>query len=552
MKILMLLSNPFITDPRVYNEATALVDAGNEVTVIVWDRRKEHKPEDVLDGVNIIRIHNNLLMKILPSDLFRNPLWWRKSYRKGLSLYNDGFTFDVVHCHDLDTLQAGVWLKKKTGCKLVYDAHEIFGYMILETMPRIVVSFTFWFEKRLIKNVDGIIAVSNPVKSYLNSITDKQITIVMNCKSLVSEIRQHLPNNSIFTVCYIGGFVESRMFPELVDIICSIDNVRFVVAGMKNGLYEEVKERCGKYKNCEFLGQISAADVIPKTLESDASICMFNPDRVMHQVGLPNKVFEAMVTKTPIIVTKDMYYSTNFVEKENCGLSVENSGAGVCKAITRLRDNPELCEELGKNGLDAAFKKYNWEKQKDELLEVYECIKESNLDYHKKSYADKIDVRQLKLNLGCGRETKEGYINVDMFNHEGVDLVWDLNVLPLPFKDNSVDEVFCSHILEHLVTPYPLVLDIHRILKPNGLFHSKLPTNCHSLVHLRSNHTSDYFAVVASDTKESSLETKSLFIKKSVHGNRRSIPRLISRFLMVLRSFLYDEYEYELIKREER
>ena len=157
----------------------------------------------------------------------------------------------------------------------------------------------------------------------------------------------------------------------------------------------------------------------------------------------------------------------------------------------------------------------------------------------------------MKLNLGCGREAREGYINVDKFKHDGVDVVWDLNVLPLPFKDNSVDEVICSHILEHLINPYPLVLDIHRILKPDGLFHCKLPTNCHSLVHLRSNHTSDYFGVVTSNINEPGLETKSLFIKGSVHGNRRSVKRIISRLLLVLRSFLYDEYEYELIKRDE-
>ena len=157
----------------------------------------------------------------------------------------------------------------------------------------------------------------------------------------------------------------------------------------------------------------------------------------------------------------------------------------------------------------------------------------------------------MKLNLGCGREIKEGYINADMSRHDGVDVVWDLNVLPLPFKDNSVDEILCSHILEHLINPYPLVLDIYRVLKPGGLFHCKLPTNCHSLVHLRSNHTSDYFGVVTSNTDESSLETKSLFIKKSVKGNRRSIKRLISRFFLVFRSFLYDEYEYELVKRKE-
>ena len=108
MNILMILSNPFIVDPRVYKEATSLVQAGHQVTVIVWDRKQQYEPESIIDGVRIIRIHNKKLQRILPHDLFRNPLWWRTAYKKGLELYNTDFPFDVVHCHDLDTLQAGI------------------------------------------------------------------------------------------------------------------------------------------------------------------------------------------------------------------------------------------------------------------------------------------------------------------------------------------------------------------------------------------------------------------------------------------------------------
>ena len=148
MKILMLLSNPFMVDPRVHNEAKALVDEGNEVAVVVWDRKGEYGQEDVVDGIRIVRIHNTGLMKVMPNDLFRNPIWWRTAYKKGLELHKGGFDFDTVHCHDLDTLQPGVCLKRKIGCKLVYDAHEIFGYMIEGNVPRVVSKQAFRMEKR--------------------------------------------------------------------------------------------------------------------------------------------------------------------------------------------------------------------------------------------------------------------------------------------------------------------------------------------------------------------------------------------------------------------
>lgn len=45
----------------------------------------------------------------------------------------------------------------------------------------------------------------------------------------------------------------------------------------------------------------------------------------------------------------------------------------------------------------------------------------------------------MKLNLGCGKEQKRGYINIDI--QEPCDLKHDLRT-PLPFADGSVDEIF--------------------------------------------------------------------------------------------------------------
>ncbi len=372
MNILMILSNPFMVDPRVYKEAKSLVAAGHSVTVIVWDRKKDYRSSDVVDGVRVVRIHNHGLMKVLPGDLFRNPCWWWKAFKKGLQLYRDGFHFDVVHCHDLDTLFAGICLKRKMKVKLVYDAHEIFAYMIARNMPKFIVNFAFKMEKKLINDVDQIITVNEPLKEYFKSFTDKPICIVMNCKDLISKEHQMIKND-IFTICYIGVIHKGRMFPELVDIIGNINNVRFVIAGKKEGLYEEVRKRCKLYGNIKFLGTLPFDKVVPKTLETDVIISIFEPNNKNNQVGLPNKVFEAMVCGRPIIVSKGIY-SGIFVEKNKCGIAIEYTKEALIDAIVKLRDNPKLCNDLGKNAFYAAISKYNWNEQKVKLLKLYSEI----------------------------------------------------------------------------------------------------------------------------------------------------------------------------------
>lgn len=72
-----------------------------------------------------------------------------------------------------------------------------------------------------------------------------------------------------------------------------------------------------------------------------------------------------------------------------------------------------------------------------------------------------------KLNLGCGYEILEGYVNLDKAQLKGVDIVHDIEKLPLPFKDNEFDEIRCKDILEH-VEYIPVLKDLHRILKVGG------------------------------------------------------------------------------------
>jgi len=370
MKILMVLSNPIITDHRPLIEAKSLIEAGHKVSVIVWDRRKEFKKEETYEEIKIFRIYNSALMNLFSNAVFQNPIWWKKAYEKALEIYEKDFKFDVVHCHDLDTLKVGVKLKKNKDCKLVYDAHEAFEYM---DTSKIIKKIAPFMEKNLLKNVDYVISAYIPIKECLKKVTDKKIEVILNCKNLIlNEYKK--PKNKIFTICYMGSLVESRMFPDLVDIIGEIKKVKFVIASRKSGLYEEVKEKSKKYKNVEFLGEIPAKEIIPKTMECNALICMFDPNRIAHKIGLPNKIFESMVTGRPIIVTKNLYYSKNFVDKEKIGLSISNTKKDVCNAIIKLRDNPQICEQLGKNGIKAAKEKYNWGTQKKKLLKIYESL----------------------------------------------------------------------------------------------------------------------------------------------------------------------------------
>jgi predicted SAM-dependent methyltransferase len=82
----------------------------------------------------------------------------------------------------------------------------------------------------------------------------------------------------------------------------------------------------------------------------------------------------------------------------------------------------------------------------------------------------------LKLNVGCGHVILPDYINVDIRELPGVDILSDSGAIPLP--PECVSEVYSSHLIEH----FPREIFIRNVmphwiglLKPNGELSAVLP-----------------------------------------------------------------------------
>ncbi len=87
-----------------------------------------------------------------------------------------------------------------------------------------------------------------------------------------------------------------------------------------------------------------------------------------------------------------------------------------------------------------------------------------------------------RLNVGCGRNILEGWINLDSMPLPGVDVVADLDRLgsreggaPLPFQDNTIEEFLLSHVLEHIREPLPMMQEFWRVAKPDAVMTIRCP-----------------------------------------------------------------------------
>lgn len=100
----------------------------------------------------------------------------------------------------------------------------------------------------------------------------------------------------------------------------------------------------------------------------------------------------------------------------------------------------------------------------------------------------------MKLDLGSANRPRDGFESVDLYHPEATHKI-NLWQFPFPWKDNSVEELACSHFLEHLPARdvlrsdcnvygfiyqgwdflFAFMSECYRILQPNGIMHIVVP-----------------------------------------------------------------------------
>lgn len=360
MNVGMLVSNEVVRDTRVLLEARALARAGHRVRIVGWDRFDPSAREGpITDGVEVALVRTAGALRAIPGALLRNPIWWRRALRKSLD-----WPADLWYAHDLDTLQAGVWLKERTGRPLVFDAHEVFAEMIRDDYSPRVVRAAERMESRLLRSVDHIVTVNRALEARYRAL-GKPVTVVMSCREDIAA-RYAPPRAPHFTALYVGTFHRQRFVFELIQAVRETEGVYLRIGGQK-ALSDAVRAACAASERTAFLGPVPQERVMPLTAECHVVAALLDPSNPNNRMGTPNKLYEAMAAGRPVLATKGTL-GGQIVEQEGCGLAIPYSVDACKEALVRLRDEAVLQRTLGENALRAAKREYNWASQEAKLL----------------------------------------------------------------------------------------------------------------------------------------------------------------------------------------
>lgn len=114
----------------------------------------------------------------------------------------------------------------------------------------------------------------------------------------------------------------------------------------------------------------------------------------------------------------------------------------------------------------------------------------------------------MKVNLGCGHDKREGWVNIDGRADAHPDIVADLEK-KLPLKNDSADEILLRHVLEHVRDPLALIDECHRVLKKGGKLEVITP------------HVSQFQSVGELDHKRAGLSVFSFHYTTDLHAGKR-------------------------------
>jgi glycosyltransferase involved in cell wall biosynthesis len=285
---------------------------------------------------------------------------------------------DVYHFHDPDLLYYGLKLHKK-GKKVIYDSHEdvprqILGKHWIPKPFRLVISKVYEaFENYICKRLDFIV-VSTP------TIKDRFIQVNANTESICNypllDENVSLPSweERKEEICYVGGITKIRGIVELVDVLTHLDNIKLNLAGSYSPetLREELSLMQG-WQNVNEFGQVNRQQIVSILNSSKIGVVTLHPQE-NYVDSLPIKMFEYMYSGLPVIASNFPLWE-RIISENQCGVCVDPFDINaIAVQVKHLLSNPELSEQMGRNGRKSVLEKYNWTIEENKLTTIYTSL----------------------------------------------------------------------------------------------------------------------------------------------------------------------------------
>ncbi len=404
MRIGMILDKTFPPDPRVENEAIALINSDHKVFLFCL-KYDDQEPDEIINGIQVKRFTSNKLEYKLSALAYTLPFYTHIMAKK-IALFLSENRIEAIHVHDIRIAAAVFKVNKKLQLPLVLDLHDNFPevmklYPHLQKFPgKQLISPLKWKKKEeeFITKADKVITVC---EEFIEEVVDRtgierdKIDLVPNTvrRSFYqnAKINKQIINKykDRFVLLYLGDPGLRRGLQTAIKAVenlksaslkggSKIKNLKLVIVGKSatDPILKKQVNDLGLDNFVDFEGWQDISLFPSYIMASD--ICISPLDRnIQHDVAYANKLFQYMSFSKPVLVS-DAIAQKKLVEKTKSGLvHLEKNAEDFTKKVMELYSDDRLRKTLGENGKRFIEEKFVWEKVSHNLVDIYNKLEKS-------------------------------------------------------------------------------------------------------------------------------------------------------------------------------
>ena len=348
--------------------AAALTRNGYKATILNWDLSGNRHKVESIDGCKIqhfrLKPPNSRRWCVAACHL----IWWPHAT---LSLLKSDA--DVYHPENLYNLIPAIPAKILKRREIVYHLADYTASSF--EWPKLIRKLFAWLERLCLNFADGIIITDEQKGHDIAGTAPKKLALVMNCPADLRDKLNAQEDQDEFIIYYGGWISETRGLRQLCKAIQNLKDVKLVVAG--SGPDErKLKPVFDSHENVQFKGPLSSAESLKWTQKAAVAFAFCGDPRIPNnQFALPNRLFDAMMCGTPVLANSEALPVAEIVERKRCGLLVPYEDIrGLRSAIEKLKEDPQIRIEMGRNARKAFECEYNWAEMESRLVRLYEEI----------------------------------------------------------------------------------------------------------------------------------------------------------------------------------
>lgn len=385
--VLIIVENlPVPFDRRVWLEATTLVDAGHQVSVICPTGKGYEALYEVLDGVHIYRhpLPQEVSSAVGYLREYACALWHEWTLARRVRRERG---FDVLHaCNPPDLIFiVAAWFKLFHGTRFIFDHHDLNPELYESKFGKRGVFHRLLLiaERMTFALADVVISTNQSYKRVAieRGRKDPEDIYVVRSGPRLEKFNRMPPDDTCrngrrFLVGYLGVMSEFDGVDHLVRAAHHVirtqgrDEVQFCFIGdgpTRPALIELASE-LGIADHCEFTGRIDDAAMISAL--SSCDVCV-NPDpsNPLNDKSTMNKILEYMALERPI-VQYDMTegrYSAGAAS----WYARRDDTSDLALKITGLLDDAPRRKRMGALGRRRMERRFEWAHQVPVLLAAY-------------------------------------------------------------------------------------------------------------------------------------------------------------------------------------